>query len=319
MKKMIAILLSFVLMFSIVSQAMAAGSATIILGTEKFTEIGETKTMIIDAKDFPDTEIIQLVIKYDSEKIKLLNVADGNTSGYEAGRVIGAAGEMIPDAIISSPYPGEVDIVWEGINAISGSGNLVTLEFESLVENAGEVKLEVSDDPKDVFIVRANSDDTTNIETEIVEEVKGVKVSGSFTSYLDSAETVKVQLFKTGESAASYEVNVTGNTGSYSIEAVESGSYIMKVSKKNHATREFELTVGDKDVAQDVKINPVGDINGDGKINIVDYTIAKQCAQSKLSLSGYEFSCADVTGDGKVNIVDYTRIKQHAQSKTFLW
>ncbi|MBR5872049.1 MAG: hypothetical protein IKZ06_00180, partial [Oscillospiraceae bacterium] len=284
-----------------------------ILGTEKFTEIGETKTMIIDAKDFPDTQIIQLVIKYDSEKIKLLNVSDGTTEGCEKGRVIGAAGEMIPDAIISSPHPGEVDIVWEGINAISGSGNLVTLEFESLVENAGEVKLEISDDPKDVFIIRANSDDTTNIETEIVEEVKGVKVSGSFTSYLDSAETVKVQLFKTGESAASYEVNVTGNTGSYSIEAVEAGSYIMKVSKEKHAPREYEITVESEDIVQDVKIYLYGDINGDGYVKTNDKTwLARHLAEwvGYETLPVYE-AVADLNGDGYVKTNDKTILARY--------
>ena len=72
-------------------------------------------------------------------------------------------------------------------------------------------------------------------------------------------------------------------------------------------------------VTLDVELHLIGDINGDGKINIVDYARIKQHAQSVSELEGYEKACGDINNDGKINIVDYARVKQHAQNVSSLW
>lgn len=59
-------------------------------------------------------------------------------------------------------------------------------------------------------------------------------------------------------------------TASYSISGIASGTYTMRVSKKNHVTREYTITVGGEAVTQNVKIHLKGDINGDGKVTIGD-------------------------------------------------
>ena len=45
----------------------------------------------------------------------------------------------------------------------------------------------------------------------------------------------------------------------------------MNVMKKNHVTREYTVTVGTDLVKQDVVIQLLGDVNGDGKVNMKDW------------------------------------------------
>lgn len=59
-------------------------------------------------------------------------------------------------------------------------------------------------------------------------------------------------------------------TASYSISGIASGTYTMRVMKKNHVTREYTITVGGEAVTQNVKIHLKGDINGDGKVTTGD-------------------------------------------------
>lgn len=107
--------------------------------------------------------------------------------------------------------------------------------------------------------------------------------------------------------------------GDYEFDSVAPGEYTLTVEKKNHATRTYTITVGDEDIALDVKLNLLGDIDGNGSVNMMDYLKAKQHSQNKNLLEGYAFDCADVSGDGKVNMMDYIKLKQHAQNISSIW
>ena len=63
----------------------------------------------------------------------------------------------------------------------------------------------------------------------------------------------------------------------YSFEGVEAGTYTMKVSKANHVTREYTVTVDNSPIPLDAKIHLKGDINGDGIVNTSDNTLTKRC------------------------------------------
>ena len=95
-------------------------------------------------------------------------------------------------------------------------------------------------------------------------------VSGTVKSFQSATDPVTVQLFKSGSSSAAYNTTVKGNSASYTFSGVTPGTYTMKVSKKNHVTREYTITVGGEAVTQNVKIHLKGDINGDGKISTAD-------------------------------------------------
>ncbi|MGN1116833.1 MAG: hypothetical protein ACI4TH_09705, partial [Candidatus Ornithomonoglobus sp.] len=116
----------------------------------------------------------------------------------------------------------------------------------------------------------------------------GVTVSGTATSFNSVTDDVTIQLIESGTSEAAYETIVKGNTANYSITGVASGTYTMKVMKKNHVTREYTVTVGGSNVTQDVKIHLKGDITGDGKVNTSDVNRANLQAKGKTTLSDYE-------------------------------
>lgn len=54
-----------------------------------------------------------------------------------------------------------------------------------------------------------------------------------------------------------------------------------------------------------------GDINGDGKINIIDANFARRYAAKLITFDESQFKAADVNGDGKVNIVDANFIRRY--------
>ena len=151
-------------------------------------------------------------------------------------------------------------------------------------------------------------------------------VHGQAVSFRDGSD-VTVSLFADGSAEPKYTVSVLGGTKdssgqyttTYDIPEVAPGTYTMQVSKKNHVTREYTITVGTDALTQDVKIHLMGDINGDGRISIGDINQANLHAKGKKILLGYELACADINGDGKVTISDVNKLNLHNKGKSFLW
>ena len=56
---------------------------------------------------------------------------------------------------------------------------------------------------------------------------------------------------------------------------------------------------------------PIGDVNGDGRVNTSDYVLVKRQVLGTLKLNATQKTRADVNGDGRVNISDYTLVKRH--------
>lgn len=129
-------------------------------------------------------------------------------------------------------------------------------------------------------------------------------VSGTATSFNSDTDDVTIQLIESGASEAAYEAVVHGNTASYSIAGVAPGTYTMKVMKKNHATREYTVTVGDKNVIQNVDLCMLGDINDDGEVNSNDYAMLRNYVQCRSTLTEEQKKIADINGDGAVDAFD---------------
>ena len=144
-------------------------------------------------------------------------------------------------------------------------------------------------------------------------------LSGTVKSFGSTTDPVTVQLFKSGSSAAAYSTTVKGNSASYTISGIASGTYTMKVSKKNHVTRAYSVTVTTGTKTQNAQIHLLGDVNGDGRINTSDVGKANMHAKNKKLLTGYEFACADINGDGRINTSDVGKINMHAKNKKRLW
>ena len=152
-------------------------------------------------------------------------------------------------------------------------------------------------------------------------------VSGTVKSSQSATDKVTIQLIQQGHSEASYETIVAsgtkvGNqyTASYSISGIASGTYTMRVMKKNHVTREYTITVGGEAVTQNVKIHLKGDIDGNGTVTTMDVIRANSHARGVTLLTDYALKCADVVGtDGTVTTMDVIRINAHAKGASKLW
>ena len=55
----------------------------------------------------------------------------------------------------------------------------------------------------------------------------------------------------------------------------------------------------------------LGDVNGDGNIDAVDYAMAKRAVLKTYDLNAEQFKRADIDKDGEISAVDYAMIKRH--------
>ena len=137
----------------------------------------------------------------------------------------------------------------------------------------------------------------------------GTTVKGTAKSYLSADDTVTIQLVKSG--VVAYETTVKGNSADYSISGVANGTYTMRVSKKSHADREYTVKVSSADVTQNVEIFPIGDVNSDGDISVVDATLVQKYIGGLEKLTDLQKKSAEVNGDGEISVVDATLIQKY--------
>ena len=85
--------------------------------------------------------------------------------------------------------------------------------------------------------------------------------------------------------------------------------------------REYEVTVQGGEIIDlpEIKLNLVGDINGDGDVKATDLLLDKSHIKGVGVLTGYELKCADVDNNGKVNAADLLKLKAHIKGVTKLW
>jgi hypothetical protein len=199
--------------------------------------------------------------------------------------------------------------------------NIVTVKIPCANKNAKAYRLEsdgkmtdMKSKYKDGYIVFT----TDHFSIYMLSEPKpaGVTVSGTITSYVDDSDvTVKL----TGADN-NFTAEVKGKSD-YSIEAVPAGEYTLTVSKANHVTREYTVTVADADLTQDVKLCPKGDVNGDGETDIMDCSVAQRYIRELTTLDAYQIACGDVSGegDGELDIQDVSRILRHIRELAMLY
>lgn len=134
-------------------------------------------------------------------------------------------------------------------------------------------------------------------------------LSGTVKSFNSTTDPVTVQLFKSGSSAAAYSTTVKGNSASYTISGITPGTYTMKVSKKNHVTREYTVTVSAGTQTQNAQIHLRGDVNGDGAVNKTD---ALHLLKHTILPAAYTINqSGDMNGDGAVNKADALHLLKH--------
>ncbi len=158
---------------------------------------------------------------------------------------------------------------------------------------------------------------------KITYEIVLNNITGNFTSCASMGDAV-ISLLKNGIEIYTLTYKETTESGlvtrEYMFEDVEPGVYTMSVSMVNHVTREYEIIVEDSDVVQDVKIHPIGDLDGNGKVNSRDWNAVRDhINKSAVITDEYKFACADLDGNGKVNSRDWNRIRDHINKSNPLW
>ena len=137
-------------------------------------------------------------------------------------------------------------------------------------------------------------------------------LSGSITTGTAGSATLELW---SGEAVVA---TVTGD-GSYIFEGVAAGSYTLSVRKENHVQRTYTVTVDKDDVVLDVKLHLIGDIDGNGKINVGD--VAKVIGHIKNTApltDEYQLLCANVNG-GSLNMGDTASLYAHIKGTKTLY
>ena len=143
------------------------------------------------------------------------------------------------------------------------------------------------------------------------------KVAGKV---LVSDEDASTEMTLVAEAADGTKVTATATSmGEYVLEGLAAGDYTLTISGGKYVERTYEITIAESDLAMNVNLNPLGDINGDGKVTTADVGMANSHAKGVKTLEGYAFACTDANKDGSITTADVGMINSHAKAVKTLW
>ena len=304
LNKPISFLLAVILLFSSIGIAptvLAVGATTEIKFGEAEGKVGDEVTVPVTISNNPGISTFFFVIEYDAKSLTFVSADEGE---------ILTSGTFTP---VNDSVNGELSLPWFTVDGdITEDGVLMNLTFKISESAKGDFELTVRYLPQDIADATYTQIDCNVTNGKIA---TGSTVSGTVTSFGEATEPVTLRLLENGTEID----NVTSTDGTYSFSSVSPGTYTIEVSKLNHATRTYEITVEREDITEALKIHLKGDINGDGRVNVSDVGKANAHAKKTKSLEGYEFSCADINGDGRINISDVGKMNAHAKKTVPLW
>lgn len=147
----------------------------------------------------------------------------------------------------------------------------------------------------------------------------GVSVKGKVASY-NGSHDLTVTLYQAGsETVVGTPLTVSGSGASRSTEQeftipnVPKGTYDLVVTKKAHLkytvknvvveTTDIDLTAHTDPAIRTITLL-VGDVNGDGQINVTDLNIVWDAANFNKNVSAVTNKLTDINGDDNVNVTD---------------
>ena len=145
--------------------------------------------------------------------------------------------------------------------------------------------------------------------------VQGGAVTGNINAS-DISEPAFIRIYEDGEEEPLFEEYARDT---YSFTGLPNGHYVMTVSKENHVARAYDITVANGKVELDIKLHLIGDIDGNGKVNVGD--VAKISGHikgtSKLT-DDYQLQCANING-GSLNMGDTAALYAHIKGTKKLY
>ena len=155
-------------------------------------------------------------------------------------------------------------------------------------------------------------------------------VRGQVVSFHDDSD-VTVALFADGSAQPQYTTTVPAGeksggkyTAVYDIPEVAAGTYTVQVSKKNHITREYTVTVGGDVKTLNVEIWLSGDVNADGIIDMTDAMQINRKFNGKTSVfdkgdsetKAYRLKVANIYSDNSIDTTDSGQLQRHYNGKS---
>lgn len=105
----------------------------------------------------------------------------------------------------------------------------------------------------------------------------------------------------------------SGYTQSYTFDSVAAGSYKLVLAKdSNQFVPHIKAITVDANAQElgELNVNRLGDVSGDGKINVRDVAMVHAFVRGSGTLDDYQQACADFNGDDKVNVRDVAQLHQ---------
>ena len=166
--------------------------------------------------------------------------------------------------------------------------------------------------PDEVVVEESTPDEAT---------VDQRSIKGKIKTHGSTADQARVDIYEQGSEWTAYSSIAYENEFEFDADCLDPGKYLVKVSKKNHVTREYNVTVADRSLVMDIELCPLGDVNGDGETDIRDCSAALRYIREIDDLDPYQIACGDVsgTGDGELDIQDVSRILRHIREIAMLY
>ena len=124
-----------------------------------------------------------------------------------------------------------------------------------------------------------------------------------------TADTVKIE----GLTDVSIEPVYLNEGDEYADTFIVKGNRQQKEIKFNvtDAAQSYSGVTAEATTETIVESNILGDVNGDGQINITDATMVQQAVAELIELTDEQKAAADTDGDGKLSISDATMIQKY--------
>lgn len=299
----------------------AAGLSVSLTATTKFTAVNAAKATAVEGFTANEgaTEFTKTVTADDSTSDATLKnqlVGKKVTLADESGKVSGAV--TITDSMVATDetYDSATEsdqVITYTVTVPEGATDNTLLNVSS-GGIAVTAKITVTKTP----VIKAIALEGAEIEVSVTKGDTDEATSAAIKSALDAKIASGYKFVVDGTdvtiSNATYAWTVTGSdktfTASLKVTAVTGDVAEMPAGGIDATLPKITITVNDKPAYV------YGDLNGDGKVNMVDAGLAKQRFLKKIDQftdstgSTIDDAAGDLNGDGKVNMVDAGLIKQ---------
>lgn len=296
-RRIFSILICTVMILSMAAMTVNAKGEFVIRGSQATACAGDQVTVDIILENNPGLSALNLYYSYDKTNLTL---------------------KQVENKVSAFTMTNDVTTVWDAASNYAQDGILATLTFE-VAENAPDGAYEIQ-----LYFISAANDEFEEVQATTVSGIVTVaaqrsELKGTIRSYGSSSDEVTLEMFEADSGSLYYSVSKKGNSVNYSVPDMDYGTYTLKVGKKNHVTREYTVVVDSDSVIQDLKICLVGDVTGDGRVNVGDVSKLYAHVRSTAPITDeYQLQCGNVNG-GSVNVGDVSAIYAHIKGTKIVY